>query len=359
MDFFELEKFETNYLDDINNILNDRTYNNGNHTVSEMSYKQRALLNGIIRKTKPKKILEVGVSAGGSSAIILNAIKDINNSFLYSIDYANVYYRDKSKKVGFLVNERFSELSNKWKLYTGGVAARFMEEIGNDIDLCLLDTVHTNPGEFLDILFILPYLKKNAILILHDTALHSYNPKNYTNGVLFSSLKGKKFTINENFFGAEVGNIGLIILDDDIKERIFDYFYLLTLPWNYMITKDDITISEEFILKHYGENYAKMFLNIALYYQEKINNTKIDAITSKADDLEKQIKDINSKTNNLEKQIKDINSKTNNLEKQIKDINSNIDNTDKKINNVINSLAWWIPNRKKREQFRNTMNNNK
>ncbi|WP_304330923.1 class I SAM-dependent methyltransferase [Brachyspira innocens] len=345
MNFFELEKFETNYLNDINDILNDRTYNNGNHTVSEMTYKQRCFLNGVIRQTKPKKILEVGVSAGGSSAIILNAINDINNSFLYSIDYANMYYRNKSKKVGFLVNERFSELSNKWKLYTGGVAAKFMEEIGNDIDLCLLDTAHTNPGEFLDILFILPYLKKNAILILHDTAYHSFNPRSYTNGVLFSSLKGKKFTINENYFGAKFGNIGLIILDDDIKERIFDYFYLLTLPWNYMITKDDITISEEFILKHYGENYAKMFLNIALYYQEKINNTKIDAITSKADDLEKQIKDINSKTNNLEKQIKDI--------------NSNIDNTDKKINNVINSLAWWIPNRKKREQFRNTMNNNK
>ena len=98
MNFFELEKFETNYLNDINDILNDRTYNNGNHTVSEMSYKQRALLNGIIRKSKPKKILEVGVSAGGSSAIILNAIKDMNNSFLYSIDYANMYYRNKSKK---------------------------------------------------------------------------------------------------------------------------------------------------------------------------------------------------------------------------------------------------------------------
>ena len=35
-------------------------------------------LNGIIRKFKPKKCLEIGVSKGGSSVIILNAIKDIN-----------------------------------------------------------------------------------------------------------------------------------------------------------------------------------------------------------------------------------------------------------------------------------------
>ena len=66
-----------------------------------------------------------------------------------------------------------------------------------------------------------------------------------------------------------------------------------------------------------------------------------------------------SKENNIEKQIKDMTSKENNIEKQIKSINSNINNTDKKINNVINSLAWWIPNRKKREKFRNDMNNTK
>ena len=39
-------------------------------------------INGIIRKYKPKKCLEIGVAAGGSSIIILNAIKDIKNSFL-------------------------------------------------------------------------------------------------------------------------------------------------------------------------------------------------------------------------------------------------------------------------------------
>ena len=33
-------------------------------------------LNGIIRKFKPKRCLEIGVSHGGSSILILNAIKD-------------------------------------------------------------------------------------------------------------------------------------------------------------------------------------------------------------------------------------------------------------------------------------------
>ena len=38
-------------------------------------------INGIIRKYKPKKCLEVGVALGGSSIVILNALKDIKDSF--------------------------------------------------------------------------------------------------------------------------------------------------------------------------------------------------------------------------------------------------------------------------------------
>lgn len=53
---------------------------------SEMSEHERRFLNGIIRELKPEKILEVGVSAGRSSVIILNAIKDIEDAKLYSID---------------------------------------------------------------------------------------------------------------------------------------------------------------------------------------------------------------------------------------------------------------------------------
>lgn len=51
-----------------------------------MSEHERRFLNGIIRELKPEKILEVGVSAGRSSVIILNAIKDIEDAKLYSID---------------------------------------------------------------------------------------------------------------------------------------------------------------------------------------------------------------------------------------------------------------------------------
>ena len=59
--------------------------------VSEMIYSERLFLNGIISHFKPRKLLEVGVAAGGSSALILNAIKDIPYARLYSHDYNRSY----------------------------------------------------------------------------------------------------------------------------------------------------------------------------------------------------------------------------------------------------------------------------
>jgi predicted O-methyltransferase YrrM len=60
----------------------DETYSQ----VSEMSNEERAFLNGIILRNQPRKLLEVGVSAGASSVIILNAIKNNSDAKLFSIE---------------------------------------------------------------------------------------------------------------------------------------------------------------------------------------------------------------------------------------------------------------------------------
>ena len=68
---------------------------------TEMSEIDQKFLNGVIRKYKPKKILEIGVSKGGSSAIILNAIQDIEGAKLYSVDVNERCYRIPTKKPDF------------------------------------------------------------------------------------------------------------------------------------------------------------------------------------------------------------------------------------------------------------------
>ena len=140
--------------------------------ISEMNEEERVFLTGLILKYKPQKVLEIGVAAGASSAVILNALEHVDNAEFYSVDYSEKYYRDNSKQTGFFALGIKNNFKTPWRLHTGGVTAEFIEKIGLDIDFCLIDTMHVQPGEILDFLMVLPYLKSGAVIVLHDIALH-------------------------------------------------------------------------------------------------------------------------------------------------------------------------------------------
>ena len=134
----------------------------------EITIDEQKFFHGLLRKIKPKKIVEIGVSRGGSTILILNAIKDIEGAKLFSIDKSIYCYRNRTQKTGYLVQEKFPELMNKWTLYTGGLTAEYIETIGDEIDFVYIDTVNVTPGEMLDWLMVLPFLKNEAIVVFHD-----------------------------------------------------------------------------------------------------------------------------------------------------------------------------------------------
>ena len=163
-----------------------------------MGLDEFAFINGLIRKYKPKKLLEIGVCSGGMSSAILNAIMDIKGAFLNSCDLETKHYLNSSFDIGCVVKNNFPEFMNKWKLYTGNTTAAFIEEIGNNIDFAFIHTAHVMPGEVLNMIEIFPFLKKNAIIALHDLdhqARESLFDVPYfypCNNLLFSVLRGKK-----------------------------------------------------------------------------------------------------------------------------------------------------------------------
>ena len=82
---------------------------------AEMTDLQHALLCGLIKKYKPKKLVEVGVAAGGTTAIILNCINMLGmDTEVYSIDALKYYYRDKSKAMGYLAEEYKKTINKKF-----------------------------------------------------------------------------------------------------------------------------------------------------------------------------------------------------------------------------------------------------
>ena len=206
----DIEHFENEYLQTINPHV---------FTYNLMTEEERKFLNGIVRKSKPKKILELGVCHGGSSVVLLNAIKDNKDAIVYSIDYTTHCYNDKDKKV--------------------------------------IDTVHVNPGELLDYLMVLPFLKKNAIIVLHDISLHINNIYQMTNCILFSAIKGKKFYPKTENWGKGFPNIGAVMLDSEAKEHVIDIFILLALYWSYIPTQRDYDSMMTFFTRFYDINLVK------------------------------------------------------------------------------------------------------
>ena len=241
-----------------------------------MGFDEFAWVNGLIRKFRPKKILEIGVCSGGMSAVILNAIMDIKDSFLYSCDLEVKHYLNSQFEVGCVVKNNFPEFLNKWKLYTGNTTAAFIEEIGNNIDFAFIDTAHVMPGEVLNMIEILPFLKKNAIIafddIDHQVRESLFNVSDFypCNNLLFSVLRGKKIIYNQknnNIFNFR--KLGAVILDNDQENYFFEYFYLLSNNWSYMPNKFEIELIRRLVEKYYKPYFLSIFdRSIELNYEK-------------------------------------------------------------------------------------------
>jgi len=243
------EDYEQEYLNKIKNKLSDALLEK-----IDMQF-----INGMIRKYKPKKILEVGVASGGSSAIILNAIQNIENSHLYSIDKMINAYKKKNKETGWMVKEKFGNLMNKWTLYTGGITSNFIEKIGGDIDFVFIDAWHYAPGEWLDILQILPFLKKkNAIVMLHDIRYQFFIKKFFysSNDHLFTYLRGEKIMPK---VPEVIPNIGAVLLDNNQENYYFDYFFALTSRWSYIPDIEEWKFIRNFLSKYYSKELIQIY----------------------------------------------------------------------------------------------------
>ena len=215
---------------------------------------QKEFLNGVVRKFRPKKIVEIGVKYGGASCIILNAIQDIENAHLYSIDLSN------DSQIGKCVMNLFPQFLNKWTLFKGDVAAKFMEQIGNDIDMVFIDSAHFEPGEILDFIITLPFLKERAIVGFHDIAnqITSNSGRNeWAPYIIYNVIRGKSYLPSGDFLLKH--DIGIKILDKNQKRYHLEYFRALGGQWQYFPKEKHIELITEYFKKYYDNNCSLIF----------------------------------------------------------------------------------------------------
>ena len=227
---------------------------------SEMTAVERAFVTGLIAYYQPKKVLEMGVAAGGGTVIILNAIKEIEGARLHSVDLFEKYYRDPSKSSGWMVQELMPELAHLWTPHLGRDAVEVMDDIG-EVDFVVLDTAHIHPVETLNFLCALPYLKDGTVVVLHDIALHltrgGYATASYACRLLFDSVVGEKLVPAEKY--AAHPNIGAFQVCADTRKYVYNLFSSLFMPWGIPHVKPWRELVPEHLIPMYAKKFAEFY----------------------------------------------------------------------------------------------------
>lgn len=235
----------------------------------EMSIAESGFICGLIKSIHPKKILEVGIAGGGTTAIILKCLQMLNfyDTEVLSIDNSINFYRDESKRAGFL-----GELAKKeipldkcnHSFLLGKVACSYGERL-RDADFVLLDTTHNMPGELLDFITLLPYLKDSAVVVFHDLAMsNSHDVEEwkycYATTVLFSAIKGEKY-INSLLDGYSFANIGAVVISEETRKNIGDVFLALMINWNknFIPSSDELAMYRASIEMNYSSFFLELF----------------------------------------------------------------------------------------------------
>ena len=233
---------------------------------AEMSASEHGFLCGLVKRFRPKKLVEVGVAAGGTSAVILQCIQSLGlDTEMYSVDLSEKFYGVPEKVCGYLlpVAEKCGISLSHHTLMLGKVVAARLGEIGSDIDFLILDTAHVMPGENLDFLACFPYLKNDAVVVVHDTAYQFKSSKatefGFATSILFQTVVANKFLNN----AVAHPNIAAFQITEDTSKYIADVFAALMIPWQYIPEAEHLCAYEAVLIKHYPENCMR------LYYQAK------------------------------------------------------------------------------------------
>ena len=240
----------------------------------EMSREDHGFLCGLIRHFKPNKIVEIGVAEGGTTGVITNALNMLGvEADFYSVDLNERLFCNTEYETGY----QYKELKQRMDLSHKGVRHKFMfgktiagqiKEIGANIDMVIIDTMHRLPGELLDFLCVLPYMSKNGIVVLHDVNLNYFKTLSddpyevsianvrMATKILLTVAAGEKYI---NVTDKMCMNIGGIKISEDTLKYVQDIFMMLTGTWDYKLGEKLIEEYREVYKKHFDDQCLKLF----------------------------------------------------------------------------------------------------
>lgn len=258
--------------------------------VCEMSREDHGFLCGIIKQIRPKKILEVGVAEGGTTAVIVKSLEILGlNCDMFSVDLYEQLWHDKRLETGYIYKKQKKTEDINHRFLFGKTVAGRLSQIGGEIDLVILDTTHQMPGEVLDFLSVLPFLSKDCMVVLHDLNLSYLKAQTASlssirsamgiiaTKVVYTTVVAEKYY---NFDAEHLFNIAAFKVTEDTRKFSMDLFISLSFVWGYNL--DDIVLQEyrNLFEQYYPPQCLEMFdvcvkMNRSVW--EKVKISSIDA----------------------------------------------------------------------------------
>ena len=279
-----------------------------NMMTSLMPEAEREIIYKTIKYCKPLNILELGVAMGAGSLLILDAIKDMPNARLTSVDIEKQYVNDRQYEVGYAAIHSSRVNHDQWRLFCGHDVSEVLnsEECCGKYDFVVIDTAHIHPIESLNFLTILPFLDENAVVFVQDISLQSmclhlhgfwHVPMSegamvrHASKLLFDTVVGYKWKLpidkysqsDKNKWNIEYSNLGLLQVNNDTWKYLDAIFSMLEYPWGIM--PSDIGYITTILKKNYEEyqysNFRRTLLkNVKLIFHKgltyRTNMSEID-----------------------------------------------------------------------------------
>ncbi|WP_157153624.1 class I SAM-dependent methyltransferase [Brachyspira murdochii] len=325
---------------------------------SLMTLNQMEFIMSLIYENKFNNVLEIGIFNGVSSLGILKAGIRSNKDFqLYSIDLGK-----DSNFFGKAAMELCTEDEKEhYNLFLGKTSSDINDIISNNIkfDLVFIDGKHSHPSPLFDLLYVIPYLTPNGVIVLHDIIdISRFVPNDYGGSYLFESWSYDKYRVYD-YDNKKFSYMGCIFIHNNLEELKNNILLLANIQFE----------ADPWMLNIYNDNTLKVGnykeTNYALGFNEVYINKLIDYIGKYICDknfIDKLYSTLMKNYNNYISQWPMHINKSRNLYflhsmsvHYYDRINTTNDfNTMKNIIiRLVNNIAWWIPVKKWRDNFRN------
>ena len=228
----------------------------------EREYSGLSILCGLIQTRRPRKIIKVGNANDSTTAAVLSCI----NLLELPCEFYIVDSKDESRLYGREIFNLKEELekghrANCWLFEENSIAGK-LDEIGGEIDFFMIDTTEQMPKDVLDFIVGLPYLTKEATIVLCSTFLSDFK-----SNVLFQNVAVNKASTHfsaqlEAFDHIEYGMVDVvsaIYLNAKMNVNIKDIFLALRCPWSYIPKLDHLLEYASSIRRNYDPECLSLY----------------------------------------------------------------------------------------------------